>query len=284
MKRRETPHDDRVGVGDALRPDPQAALAAWAARVRANREQVDRVREVGDGDFYAPVATSFRFGPARADDPLVGALAALVRSEDVVLDIGAGGGRYAVPLARVARQVIALDPSPAMLALLRAGIAETGLENIEVVEARWPVPGPSPKADVALIVSVAHDVEDIGGFLEAMERAARRLCIAVLLEVPPPYEIDALWSRVHGEPRATLPALPELLALQLARGRLCEVRLMERSSTAPAEPAAFLARARRMLWVREGSAKDQALQELLAEPRSPARAVRLGVVSWSAPS
>ena len=279
--------------GDPLRPDLDTALAAWAARVRANREQVDRVREVGDGDFYAPVATSFRFDPARADDPLIGALQALVRPDDVVLDIGAGGGRYAVPLARVARRVIALDPSPAMLALLRAGIAETGVENVEVVEARWPVPPlerQSPEADaaleadVALMVNVANDVEDIDGFLEAMERAVRRLCVAVLLEVPPPYEVDALWPRVHGEPRATLPALPEFLARQLARGRLCEVRLLERPSTGPADPAVLLARARRMLWVREGSAKDRALLELLAEPRPPAPAPRLGVVSWVAPA
>ena len=35
--------------------------AAWAARVRANREQVDRLREVPDGpDFYAPVSGLFR--------------------------------------------------------------------------------------------------------------------------------------------------------------------------------------------------------------------------------
>ena len=271
-------------VGDSLRPDRDAALAEWAARVRANREQVDRVREVGDGDFYAPVATSFRFDPADADDPLARALATLVRPTDVVLDIGAGGGRYAVPLARVARRVVALDPSPAMLALLRAGMVETGLTNVEVVEARWPAAPadrPVPEADVALAVNVAYDIEDIGGFVEAMERAARRLCVVVLLEVPPPHEVDALWPRVHGEPREMLPALPEFLALQLARGRLCEVRLLERPRQVP-DPAMVLARARRQLWVREGSAKDRALLELLAESRPPAPTPRLGVVSWEA--
>src|SRR6266699_2253966 len=38
---------------------------------------------------------------------------------------------------------------------------------------------------------------------------------------------DALWPDVHGEARATLPALPELLALQLARRRVFELRMIE---------------------------------------------------------
>jgi hypothetical protein len=53
--------------------------AAWDARVRGNREQVDRIREVPDGDFYAPVSQLFRADPARADDPVLGRLVALAR-------------------------------------------------------------------------------------------------------------------------------------------------------------------------------------------------------------
>ena len=38
---------------------------------------------------------------------------------DVWLDIGAGAGRYALPLARTVARVIAVDSSPAMLGTLR---------------------------------------------------------------------------------------------------------------------------------------------------------------------
>src|SRR6185312_1417699 len=49
--------------------------AAWAERVRANREQVDAIREVPDGsDFYAPVNSLFRADPTRTDDPLLDTL------------------------------------------------------------------------------------------------------------------------------------------------------------------------------------------------------------------
>src|SRR5437868_10389179 len=106
-------------MSDVLRPSSEAALAAWAARVRANREQVETVREAAPSDFYAPVAEMFRADPQRRDEPTLEALRALVRPTDVVLDIGAGGGRYALPLALVAREVIALEPSEGMRRVLQ---------------------------------------------------------------------------------------------------------------------------------------------------------------------
>ena len=73
---------------------------AWAARVRANAEQVDRFREVPDGaDFYAPVTGLFRADPRRTDEPVLDALLRSIEPGETWLDIGAGAGRYALPIA-----------------------------------------------------------------------------------------------------------------------------------------------------------------------------------------
>lgn len=213
--------------------DATEALADWAARVRRNREQAERCRRAGPegGDFYAPVASWFRADPRREGDAVLDALRALVRADETVLDVGAGGGRYALPLALHARETIAVEPSEGMRAVLREGMAAHGVANVRVVAERWPCADP-PAADVALIAHVGYDVEAIGPFLDAMEAAASRLCVAVLFSRPPPSRADPFWEAIHGEPREPLPALPEFLALQRARGRRCETRSVE-----PARPS-----------------------------------------------
>jgi SAM-dependent methyltransferase len=54
-----------------------------------------------------------------------------------VLDIGAGAGAYAIPLARVARRVIVVEPSRGQIARLMRQAKQEGLENIEVINKRW---------------------------------------------------------------------------------------------------------------------------------------------------
>jgi SAM-dependent methyltransferase len=275
-------------VTDALRPSPDDALHAWANRVRANREQVDQFREASPADFYAPVAGMFRDHPRRQDEPSLDALRALVRPDDVVLDIGAGGGRYALPLALATREVIAMDPSEGMLRVLREGMAEHGIHNVRVVAGRWPDDAAGLEADVALMSHIGYDVEDIGPFLQAMEAAARRLCIAVLLERPPPTEADRMWPLIHGVERAALPSLPEFLTVLLARGRLFEVRLLERQPQTYEPPDQPLAWLRQQLWVRHGSPKDLELARVMherLEQRDGRYAlswdpVRVGIVTW----
>src|SRR5205823_7133549 len=121
----------------------------------------------------------FRDDPRRTNGPALEVLRGLVRPDETWLDIGAGGGRYALPLALLAREVIALDPSEGMLGVLEQGMAEHGLANVRIVRARWPTAEP-PRADVAFIAHVGYDIAEIGPFLDGMEAAAERLCVAML--------------------------------------------------------------------------------------------------------
>ncbi len=273
---------------DLLRPSLEATLRTWASRVSANRDQVARYREaVERTDHYAPIAADFRADPRRHDDPLLEGLAPLINPSDVWLDIGAGGGRLTLPIALAAREVIALDPSDGMLAVLREGMAEHGIDNIRIVQGRWPTANP-PRADVVLISHVGYDIEEIGPFLDGMEVAARRQCVAVLFWRRPTWAADALWPEVHGEPRAPLPALPEFITVQSSRGRMCEIRTVELPPMSYDSFDRVLTFARIQTWVAPGGAKDRRVQALLRD-RLTERAGRLafdwnpvpvGIVTW----
>lgn len=277
--------------GDPFRVDPSALLATWGRRVRANAQQVDRFAEQRSQDHYAPVANRFRVDPRRSDDPSLDALLTLARPDETWLDIGAGGGRYALPLALAVREVIAVDPSPGMLGVLREEQAAHTIQNVRVVEGRWPAAASDPaiQADVAFIAHVGYDVEQIGPFLDAMERAARRLCVAMLFWRRPTWAMDRLWPAVHGVERAILPAMRELVTLLMARGRPVNINLVESAPHAFDGPEQVIDLARHQTWIRPGSEKDGQLEQAIrarlierdgrfAFDWSPAY---LGLVSWT---
>jgi len=274
-------------MADALKLSAAEVSEAWAARVRANREQVERFREASPADFYAPVAGMFRADPHRRDEPTLEILRQCVQPTDTLLDIGAGGGRYTLPLALACEKVVAIEPSEGMRNVLANGLREFGISNVELVDARWPES--NFMGDVALISHLGYDVEDIGPFLDAMESAARRLCIAVLLSQPPPTEADRLWPAVHGVERAALPSLPEFLTLLLARGRLFELRLVDRSPQSYEQPDQVLSFLRQQLWTAPNSEKDRTLQRVARERLEQRQdryalswePVSVGIVTWA---
>ena len=245
----------------------------WSDRVRASREQVDRVREVPDGaDFYAPVRSIFRADPDRTDDAVLAHLRSCAEPGDVWLDIGAGAGRYALPLARIVREVIAVDPSAGMIDSLREGAMEAGIANVRAIEGRWPPDrdlrhalGPDPVADVALIAHVGYDVEEIGPFVDAMEASARRSCLAVMMDRQPGSLAEGFWPPVHAEERVRLPALAEFAELLRVRHRDARTTIVEQT------PRRFGSRedverfVRRQLWIADGGGKERRFRAAFAE-------------------
>ncbi|MEA2026339.1 MAG: hypothetical protein U9O18_06580 [Chloroflexota bacterium] len=274
---------------DPLRPTERVATEAWAARVRAGREQIERLREIEDpADFYAPMARRFARDPHRTDEPALDALRSMAEPGDTWLDLGAGGGRYSLPLALEVARVHAIDPSPSMLDVLCGGMSQYGIDNIDITAGEWPLEGDAPPADVALMAHVGYGIEAFGAFLDAAEAAVSRRCVVVMRASDADGSRDALWHEIHGEPRVPYPMLQELLMLLVARDTVPEVALVDRGTWGSADREELLDASRRQLWLRPGSTKDRALQDLVkarATERNGDWAIdwvttQDGVVSW----
>lgn len=81
--------------------------------------------------------------------------------ESTVVDLGAGTGRFALAAAAQAGRVVAADISPAMLTVVRARAAESGLGNIECVQAAFlSYQHTGPPADAAFTRNAPHQVPD----------------------------------------------------------------------------------------------------------------------------
>ena len=99
-----------------------------------------------------------------------------VQPGETVLDMGAGTGRLAVPVARTAAHVTALDPSEGMLAILRERMAAEGLTNYSCLRKRWEDATIWRDVEPHDIVVAAFSLGfyDLAAALEKLDAAARR--------------------------------------------------------------------------------------------------------------
>ena len=187
-----------------------SAVDNWRQMIINEHAQTDRIRGLRPSDHWSQLARNFKDDPHRTGDEMVDELRARIRPGETLIDVGAGGGRLALPLALACREVIAVEPSPSMCAVLRETAEEAGIENVAVVEEGW-AESSVEQADVVLSSHVVYVIQEIEPFVRKMESHARRLVLGVLFQSPPQAQIAGLWERVHGEERLRLPCLPEFL-------------------------------------------------------------------------
>jgi ubiquinone/menaquinone biosynthesis C-methylase UbiE len=124
--------------------------------------------------------------------------------DDTVLDIGAGTGRLSVPIAKIVKQVTAVDQSRGMLSYLEANMAEEGLSNYKAIQKRWE--------DVEIGVDIEpHDVviasHSLGMFdlqeaLSKMDAAAKKRVYIFTFAGRWFFDDqeEELWERVYDRP------------------------------------------------------------------------------------
>ena len=183
-----------------------SAIEAWGEMVRVEHEQSDRMRGVRPTDHWTQYARQFKADPHRTGDLLVERLRSRLLPGDTLIDVGAGGGRLALPLALSCGSVTAVEPSPSMCAVLRETAEEYSID-INVVESDW-VNAEVDAADVILCSHVIYVIEDIGTFVRKINEHARRLVLVVAFQSAPQSQIYQFWEQVHGEYRHPLPSLP----------------------------------------------------------------------------
>ena len=125
-----------------------------------------------------------------------------------LLDVGAGTGRVALPIAAAGWTVTAVERDPGMLEALRS---EATGQSIDVVEGSWP-DVPVGHFTVSLASHVAYDVADIGPFLRALTEHGS----TVVLEVTdrhPWVGLGPLYRELHGLDRPDGPTAEDLIAV-----------------------------------------------------------------------
>jgi SAM-dependent methyltransferase len=126
----------------------------------------------------------------------------VLKPEYTVLDVGAGTGRLALPIAKRVKSVIAIDQSQGMLACLQENMEKKGITNIVCVNKRWE--------DIELGVDIEqHDVVlachslgmlDIQEALAKMDAASKRY--VYILTSAGRWKgngEEGLWEKIYGE-------------------------------------------------------------------------------------
>ena len=174
---------------------------------RAQRERV-----AAPGDMWAGCAAGFR---PNLDAPLSEVqekAADFLRTDDTLLDVGGGAGRMCLPLASRCRDVVCIDPSPAMGDAFEQAVRDAGIANARFIAGAWPeVNGVA--GDVALVSHVTYFVPEIVPFIEKLNAATRRRVIVMTRSAAPPNQVAPMYELFRREPFACVPGYEELLAV-----------------------------------------------------------------------
>lgn len=131
-------------------------------------------------------------------DPVLEFVLDRIDAGTTVLDIGAGVGRWTIPLAQRARAVTAIEPVEGMWRALQDRLVSRQMENVTIVAEPWS-DADVPAHDVAVAAYSMYTSPGLAAFARKMEACSRRLC-GMAMRIPAPGGvIGELSETIHGE-------------------------------------------------------------------------------------
>lgn len=165
-------------------------LALWRALVTAESQSA----QTGLIKRYKTHAFLGRTRP----DPLLDFILQSLDSTTTVIDVGAGNGRWTVPVAMKARMVTAIEPDLEMVELLR-DIAKNAPGNIDIKQSSWEEAEVEPH-DVVVCAHAMYSVPDFAAFVLKMEQLAGKACYMAIRLPPVDGVIAELARAIYGHP------------------------------------------------------------------------------------
>ncbi|HEY8742102.1 MAG TPA: class I SAM-dependent methyltransferase [Chloroflexota bacterium] len=205
-------------------------VANWQQIVEGRRQRVEALGEGNraGGDFWDRRADQFRRMSEQHDprhDLLVGMLTEALGSDGTLLDVGAGAGRYALPIAQRGLAVTAVEPSAGMRRNLEERVQQAGVAaNLHVVASTWEDAAVAPH-DVVLASHILYPIADVVPFIQKLVAHARRAWFLTIRVEPMGGELVPLWQEVRGTSYPMEPTFLDLYNLLFAIGLRPSVRL-----------------------------------------------------------
>jgi SAM-dependent methyltransferase len=216
----------------------------------------DRARSFGDGmkkRWAMPdVHRDFILSVLRADP------------DSTVIDIGAGTGGWAVPMARHARTVTALEPSSEMIEVMKETIERERTRNVEIIQGSWPETEVSPH-DYSLCSHAMYGVADLAGLVNAMSNNTRKTCLMLMRAPAHDGTLAQAALRIWGQPHDS-PNFQVAYAAMLQMGLYPHVLMGKADQWDPWTNASFeeaMAETKRRFRLPSPSEHDVYLDDLL---------------------
>src|SRR2546423_12048179 len=177
-----------------------------------------------DQGYWDRRAASYARSTQTRVDEFLQVLEPYLSPRKTLIDVGAGTGRHAVPLAERLEWVTAVEPSEGM----RSRIPPR--DNITSVASTWEDAEVAP-ADLVVCSHVLYGVADPVPFIAKLERSARERVFVMLRESDLPHPAAEIRKRLAADPGPGLPRFSDLFMLLMQLGVTPDVTFLRYTST-----------------------------------------------------